>query len=413
MADPSMLPPTVKNLELASLSLRRRRLETAPVAEIEFLVMPPAERSLRLVASNPEVEPAPPIIPAPASFSTVRRPLELSLVPEPELHRLPIVARPPDLALAPRVAVFCLPPVVRPVALSLAPAVEVYSLPLLTRPSALFRTPVIEVLNLPLVVRDAVLSLAPLVEVYPAPLALNSPDLRLAPSVDVFVLPSITLALELSLSPRMDVYPCPPRGCAPDLSLAPIQELLVLPLMVRENPDISLVPQNPVAEMAPVSPRLSDLSLVRKDTALSADVQISAPDLTLSEPSENEVPKKVLSRKSGPIGMGMGSSPGKPPLPPETDIPEHDVLELRESDIQLTPEEQEALAAGLPDPSDDKDRAQRLGEALSELQEAMDAAVMSGLVVEPEFKVLSDRFGARGVTSDSFLLNVQVYRKLV
>ena len=50
--------------------------------------------------------------------------------------------------------------------------------------------------------------------------------------------------------------------------------------------------------------------------------------------------------------------------------------------------------------------------AFDDLQDAMDAAIRGGLIVEPSFKTVSGRFNEFGVSVDSHICNVQIYRKL-
>ena len=61
----------------------------------------------------------------------------------------------------------------------------------------------------------------------------------------------------------------------------------------------------------------------------------------------------------------------------------------------------------------DGDRANNLTKAIGNLQEAMDAAIMAGLDVEPNFRVVSNRFCSVGIQSDSFICDVRVYRQLI
>ncbi len=63
-------------------------------------------------------------------------------------------------------------------------------------------------------------------------------------------------------------------------------------------------------------------------------------------------------------------------------------------------------------PPDDRELADRIGRAISELQDAMDAAVLAGLIVEPSFTRIENRLTRSGVRVDSFLCNVHIYRKL-
>ena len=56
--------------------------------------------------------------------------------------------------------------------------------------------------------------------------------------------------------------------------------------------------------------------------------------------------------------------------------------------------------------------AQRITPAIGELQDAIDAAILAGLIVEPSFKPISGRFNEFGVSVESYVCNVQTYRKL-
>ncbi len=57
--------------------------------------------------------------------------------------------------------------------------------------------------------------------------------------------------------------------------------------------------------------------------------------------------------------------------------------------------------------------ALRVTGAIGEIQDAIDAAILAGLMVEPSFKQVSGRFNEFGVSMESYLCNVQIYRKLV
>ena len=50
--------------------------------------------------------------------------------------------------------------------------------------------------------------------------------------------------------------------------------------------------------------------------------------------------------------------------------------------------------------------------AVRTLNEAMDDAVKTGLIVEPTFSVAQGRFEDFGISADSFIANVKVFRKL-
>ncbi len=60
----------------------------------------------------------------------------------------------------------------------------------------------------------------------------------------------------------------------------------------------------------------------------------------------------------------------------------------------------------------DREIALRAARAIGELQDAIDAAILAGLMVEPSFKPISGRFNEFGVSVDSYVCNVQIYRKL-
>ncbi len=60
----------------------------------------------------------------------------------------------------------------------------------------------------------------------------------------------------------------------------------------------------------------------------------------------------------------------------------------------------------------DRAIALRVTGAIGELQDAIDAAILAGLMVEPSFKPISGRFNEFGVSMDSYVCSVQIYRKL-
>ena len=60
----------------------------------------------------------------------------------------------------------------------------------------------------------------------------------------------------------------------------------------------------------------------------------------------------------------------------------------------------------------DRALAVAVTQGIAQLQDAMDAAIRGGLIVEPSFKTVSGRFNEFGVSVDSHLCNVQIYRKL-
>ena len=60
----------------------------------------------------------------------------------------------------------------------------------------------------------------------------------------------------------------------------------------------------------------------------------------------------------------------------------------------------------------DRETALRVTGAIGELQDAIDAAILAGLMVEPSFKSISGRFNEFGVSMESYVCSVQIYRKL-
>ncbi len=60
----------------------------------------------------------------------------------------------------------------------------------------------------------------------------------------------------------------------------------------------------------------------------------------------------------------------------------------------------------------DREIALRVTRAIGELQDAIDAAILAGLMVEPSFKPISGRFNEFGVSMESYVCSVQIYRKL-
>ena len=60
----------------------------------------------------------------------------------------------------------------------------------------------------------------------------------------------------------------------------------------------------------------------------------------------------------------------------------------------------------------DRELAVAVTQGIAQLQDVMDAAIRAGLIVEPSFKTVSGRFNEFGVSVDSHICSVQVYRKL-
>lgn len=71
--------------------------------------------------------------------------------------------------------------------------------------------------------------------------------------------------------------------------------------------------------------------------------------------------------------------------------------------------EEDVLPGG--DPRDREIAADLVG-AINELQEAMDAAALASLMVEPTFARFANRFNEVGPDMDSFVARVQIYRNL-
>ena len=61
---------------------------------------------------------------------------------------------------------------------------------------------------------------------------------------------------------------------------------------------------------------------------------------------------------------------------------------------------------------DDRDIANRIQSAMTEVQEAMDGAVLAGLIVEPNFARIENRLTQCGARVDSYVCKIGVYRKL-
>ena len=60
----------------------------------------------------------------------------------------------------------------------------------------------------------------------------------------------------------------------------------------------------------------------------------------------------------------------------------------------------------------DRQLAAQLSHGIATLQTAMDSASKAGLIVEPTFKSVSGRFNEFGVSIDSYICSVDIYRKL-
>ena len=60
----------------------------------------------------------------------------------------------------------------------------------------------------------------------------------------------------------------------------------------------------------------------------------------------------------------------------------------------------------------DREIAGAVLNALHQLQDVLDNATLAGLIVEPCFKRLPNRFSDRGSDAESYVASVEVYRKL-
>ncbi len=79
-----------------------------------------------------------------------------------------------------------------------------------------------------------------------------------------------------------------------------------------------------------------------------------------------------------------------------------------------SPSESPAPLAAVADGAQGRDAeiAAAIVGAVRTLNEAMDDAVKAGLIVEPTFSVAQGRFEDFGISADSFIANVKVFRKL-
>ncbi len=63
-------------------------------------------------------------------------------------------------------------------------------------------------------------------------------------------------------------------------------------------------------------------------------------------------------------------------------------------------------------PLGDREIADRTQRAVAELQDALDAAILAGLIVEPSFTRIENRLTQCGARVDSFVARVHVLRRL-
>ena len=60
----------------------------------------------------------------------------------------------------------------------------------------------------------------------------------------------------------------------------------------------------------------------------------------------------------------------------------------------------------------DRELAADVMARLHDFQEAMDRAILAGLIVEPSFQPVGNRFNNVGVSAESFLVKVKILRRL-
>jgi hypothetical protein len=65
------------------------------------------------------------------------------------------------------------------------------------------------------------------------------------------------------------------------------------------------------------------------------------------------------------------------------------------------------------EPYPDEELAHAVTEAAADLQRAMDDAIQAGLLVEPDFETAEFRSACVSTTHESYLINLQILRKLV
>ena len=77
--------------------------------------------------------------------------------------------------------------------------------------------------------------------------------------------------------------------------------------------------------------------------------------------------------------------------------------------LSLDHQDRSAEAVGCPGDREITDRMQR---ALAEFQDALDAAVLAGLNVEPSFALIEGRLTQFASRIDSYVCTVNLYRRL-
>lgn len=64
------------------------------------------------------------------------------------------------------------------------------------------------------------------------------------------------------------------------------------------------------------------------------------------------------------------------------------------------------------DPDRDSNIAQSMVRAVRAVNDAMDEAIKAGLIVEPTFTTATSRFDDLGISTQSYIASIKVYRKL-
>lgn len=72
----------------------------------------------------------------------------------------------------------------------------------------------------------------------------------------------------------------------------------------------------------------------------------------------------------------------------------------------------EAVPARKTQEACDRDLAQAVTAAMHAMQDAMDKAILGGLIVEPSFQTVDNRFSNVGVSAESYLAKCNIYRRL-
>ncbi len=60
----------------------------------------------------------------------------------------------------------------------------------------------------------------------------------------------------------------------------------------------------------------------------------------------------------------------------------------------------------------DRELSKTVSQAIARLQDAMDEASRAGLIIEPVFRSIDGRFSEFGISVESYICNVEIFRKL-